>query len=48
VRSVLARGPFVCAIGAWALLAGIAKATPTELFFSEYIEGSGNSKALEI
>ena len=38
----------MCAIAAWALLAGSAKATPTELFFSEYIEGSGNSKALEI
>ena len=25
-----------------------ASAAPTELFFSEYIEGSGNNKALEI
>ena len=27
---------------------GTARATPTELFFSEYIEGSSNNKALEI
>jgi predicted extracellular nuclease len=27
---------------------GSARATPTELFFSEYIEGSSNNKALEI
>ena len=30
------------------LLATPAKALPTELFFSEYIEGSSNNKALEI
>jgi predicted extracellular nuclease len=30
------------------LLAAPAKAQPTELFFSEYIEGSSNNKALEI
>ena len=28
--------------------AGAASATPSELFFSEYIEGSSNNKALEI
>ena len=27
---------------------GSARATPTELFFSEYIEGTSNNKALEI
>ncbi|HEX8779742.1 MAG TPA: hypothetical protein VF728_01050, partial [Nocardioides sp.] len=27
---------------------GPASAAPTELFFSEYIEGSSNNKALEI
>lgn len=26
----------------------VRAATPTELFFSEYIEGSSNNKALEI
>lgn len=31
-----------------ACLAGPASAAPTELFFSEYAEGSGNNKALEI
>ena len=29
-------------------LQGASAATPTELFFSEYIEGSSNNKALEI
>ena len=28
--------------------AGGASAAPTELFFSEYVEGSSNNKALEI
>jgi predicted extracellular nuclease len=28
--------------------AGVARGTPTDLFFSEYIEGSSNNKALEI
>ncbi|MET0937673.1 MAG: lamin tail domain-containing protein [Gaiellaceae bacterium] len=28
--------------------AGIARGTPTDVFFSEYIEGSSNNKALEI
>ncbi|MGH3040277.1 MAG: hypothetical protein ACRDNG_00790, partial [Gaiellaceae bacterium] len=27
---------------------GSARAAPTELFFSEYIEGTSNNKALEI
>ena len=30
------------------LALGSARAAPTELFFSEYIEGTGNNKALEI
>jgi DNA/RNA endonuclease YhcR with UshA esterase domain len=30
------------------LTAALAQTTPTELFFSEYIEGSSNNKALEI
>ena len=29
-------------------ISGTASAAPTELFFSEYIEGSSNNKALEI
>ena len=39
-----------CALGVLAGLAvpGVAQAAPTELFFSEYIEGSSNNKALEI
>ncbi len=28
--------------------AGVARGTPTDVFFSEYIEGSSNNKALEI
>jgi uncharacterized protein len=40
----------LCALGVLAglVLPGVAKAAPTELFFSEYIEGSGFNKALEI
>ena len=39
-----------CAFGVLVGLAvpGVAQAAPTELFFSEYIEGSSNNKALEI
>jgi predicted extracellular nuclease len=39
-----------CALGVLAglVVPGVAQATPTELFFSEYIEGSSNNKALEI
>src|SRR6185295_16902729 len=39
-----------CALGVLVGLAvpGMAQAAPTELFFSEYIEGSSNNKALEI
>ena len=39
-----------CALGVLVGLAvpGVAQAAPTELFFSEYIEGSSNNKALEI
>ena len=39
-----------CALGVLAGLAipGVAQAAPTELFFSEYIEGSSNNKALEV
>jgi predicted extracellular nuclease len=42
--------PAMCALGVLAglVLPGVAKAAPTELFFSEYIEGSSNNKALEI
>src|SRR5512145_2157886 len=50
-----ARRRWLRALGALALLftsfAGVAQpalAAPTELFFSEYIEGSSNNKALEI
>jgi predicted extracellular nuclease len=32
----------------WASVAATAAAQPTDLFFSEYIEGSSNNKALEI
>ena len=41
---------FACALGVLAGLAvpGVAQAAPTELFFSEYVEGSGTNKALEI
>ncbi len=31
----------------WIVLTGVGRAQPTELFFSEYIEGSSNNKALE-
>ena len=34
----------ICALGG----AAIARGTPTDVFFSEYIEGSSNNKALEI
>ncbi len=39
-----------CALGVLVALAvpGVAQAAPSELFFSEYIEGSSNNKALEI
>jgi uncharacterized protein len=39
-----------CALGVLVGLAvpGAAQAAPTELFFSEYVEGSSNNKALEI
>jgi predicted extracellular nuclease len=39
-----------CALGVLVGLAvpGMAQAAPTELFFSEYIEGTSNNKALEI
>jgi uncharacterized protein len=48
------RRPVVVATAALTVLAvlgptsGAAAATPTDLFFSEYIEGSSNNKALEI
>ena len=42
------RGLLVIALVALALLVPSAGAAPTELFFSEYIEGSSNNKALEI
>ena len=41
VLAVVALVPLVFALGS-------ARAQPTELFFSEYIEGSSNNKALEI
>ena len=39
-----------CALGVLVGLAvpGMAQAAPTELFFSEYVEGSGQNKAVEI
>ncbi len=36
------------AVALAACFAGAASAAPTELFFSEYVEGSSNNKALEI
>ena len=44
VRSIVSITAAVLGI----FLAETAKAQPTELFFSEYIEGSSNNKALEI
>jgi predicted extracellular nuclease len=41
VLAVIALVPLVFALGS-------ARAQPTELFFSEYVEGSSNNKALEI
>ena len=48
-------GAFVNLLGLFGLLAGLiavgprtVAAAPTELFFSEYVEGSSNNKALEI
>lgn len=38
----------LCFIAFFAFLGPVAYALPTELFFSEYIEGSSNNKALEI
>lgn len=40
LRHVMAAGSLVCA--------SLASAAPIELFFSEYVEGSSNNKALEI
>ncbi len=55
VRMPLRRLVTRVAIGALALAAPVAlspapasAATPTDLFFSEYVEGSGNNKAVEI
>jgi uncharacterized protein len=48
VRKRLVRGLGAGALAALALFVGSAKAIPTELFISEYIEGSGQNKALEI
>ncbi len=41
---------FALAMGALVLVLGVqrAQSAPTELFISEYIEGSGQNKALEI
>jgi predicted extracellular nuclease len=51
VRRALSRSGIAFAVVAGLLPAAagpVAAATPTELFFSEYIEGSSNNKALEI
>jgi predicted extracellular nuclease len=55
MRPVRARRRLLPLFGSALLVAGLlplaassAMATPTELFFSEYIEGSSNNKALEI
>jgi uncharacterized protein len=48
VQKQLFRGLGASALVALALFVGSARAAPTELFFSEYIEGSSNNKALEI
>ena len=42
------RGLLLIALVPLALLVPSAGAAPTELFFSEYIEGSSNNKALEV
>ena len=41
------RGAFLAA-ALWISVTAIGRSQPTELFFSEYIEGSSNNKALEI
>lgn len=47
-RSLIALLSFALLLTASPWLAAPAAAAPTELFFSEYIEGSSNNKALEI
>jgi predicted extracellular nuclease len=44
IRAVVASVVCVLALGG----AGVAGGTPTDVFFSEYIEGTSNNKALEI
>lgn len=46
--SILARLTFVATLTTAFLLAGPAAAASSNLFFSEYVEGSSNNKALEI
>ena len=53
MRSKLRRRALVASLATAALVPLVASvesagATPTELFFSEYVEGSSNNKALEI
>jgi predicted extracellular nuclease len=47
MRRNLLRGAFVAAT-LWISFTAVSLSQPTELFFSEYIEGSSNNKALEI
>jgi uncharacterized protein len=48
VSSFRLRGLLLIVLVALALLVPSAGAAPTELFFSEYVEGTSNNKALEI
>ena len=47
MRRTFLRGAILAA-ALWISITAIGRAQPTELFFSEYIEGSSNNKALEI
>src|SRR3990172_5061141 len=49
ISGIIARGLLVLALVASVTpVTQMAQASPTELFFSEYIEGTSNNKALEI
>ena len=47
-RFLASLGSFLIALGLLPASAGIALAAPSELFISEYIEGSSNNKAIEV
>jgi predicted extracellular nuclease len=47
MRRTLLRGAFIAAT-LWISFTAVSRSQPTELFFSEYIEGSSNNKALEV